>query len=181
MSLQAIKYDGKQLLIIDQLQLPFLEEYVDIQTTKDGWDAIKEMRVRGAPAIAIVAILSLAIELRAFLADKKPSPPPGDVSSFIVEKLHYLVTSRPTAVNLGDAARKFESMVKKQVAVEGATGESVASAYFQEAEKMLANDLSDNQSIGAHGAKWILEKTGKTTVNVLTHCNTGSVFFFLCE
>ncbi|CRG87898.1 Methylthioribose-1-phosphate isomerase [Talaromyces islandicus] len=175
MSLQAIKYDGKQLLIIDQLQLPFVEEYVNIQSTKDGWDAIKEMRVRGAPAIAIVAILSLAIELRAFLADKKPSPTPVDVGSFIIEKLHYLVTSRPTAVNLGDAARKFESMVNKQVAGEGATGESVASAYFQEAEKMLASDLSDNQNIGAHGAKWILEKTGETTVNVLTHCNTGSL------
>lgn len=176
MSLQAIKYDGKQLLIIDQLQLPFVEEYVNIQSTKDGWDAIKEMRVRGAPAIAIVAILSLAIELRAFLAaDKNKSS--GDVGSFIIEKLHYLVTSRPTAVNLGDAAQKFEQMVNKQVAKEGSTGESVASAYFQDAEKMLANDLSDNQSIGAHGAKWILEKTGKTTVNVLTHCNTGSVIF----
>jgi methylthioribose-1-phosphate isomerase len=175
MSLQAIKYDGKQLLIIDQLQLPFLEEYVNIQSTKDGWDAIKEMRVRGAPAIAIVAILSLAIELRAFLADKNKSA--GDVGSFVIEKLHYLVTSRPTAVNLGDAAHKFEQMVNKQIAKEGSTGESVASAYFQEAEKMLANDLSDNQSIGAHGAKWILEKTGKPTVNVLTHCNTGLVIF----
>ncbi|KAH8693511.1 Methylthioribose-1-phosphate isomerase [Talaromyces proteolyticus] len=178
MSLQAIRYDGKQLLIIDQLQLPYLEEYVAIHSAKDGWQAIKDMRVRGAPAIAIVAILSLAVELRTLLDSEKLSTSSQEVTSFITERLHYLVTSRPTAVNLADAARKFEAVVNEHAAKVDSTGPSVLEAYFQEAERMLANDLSDNQSIGAHGSKWILDQAllqGKTIVNVLTHCNTGSL------
>ena len=68
MSLQAIKYANNQLQIIDQLQLPFVTEYIPIRSAQDGWHAIKEMRVRGAPAIAIVAILSLAVELSCLLS-----------------------------------------------------------------------------------------------------------------
>jgi methylthioribose-1-phosphate isomerase len=176
MSLQAIKYDGSHLLILDQLKLPHIEEYIAIRTAQEGWHAIKEMRVRGAPAIAIVAILSLAVELRALLSGDKLSPIADEVGTFILEKLQYLVTSRPTAVNLADAARKFEKIVTAHVHDENATGHSVVTVFFREAEKMLASDLSDNQKIGAYGTQWILERAhrpGQPTVNVLTHCNTG--------
>ncbi|OKL64294.1 Methylthioribose-1-phosphate isomerase [Talaromyces atroroseus] len=178
MSLQAIKYTDNQLHILDQLQLPFVEKYIPIRSAQDGWHAIKEMRVRGAPAIAIVAILSLAVELNELLAGGKLSPSSEEVGLFIIEKLHYLVTSRPTAVNLADAAQKFEHKVTEHVKTPGSTGQSLVTAYLQEAELMLVNDLSDNQNIGAWGAKWILERAtsqGQTKVNVLTHCNTGSL------
>lgn len=176
MSLQAIKYDGDHVLILDQLKLPHIEEYVAVRTAQEGWHAIREMRVRGAPAIAIVAILSLAVELRTLLSGDKLSPIADEVGTFIREKLQYLVTSRPTAVNLADAARKFERIVTAHVHDENATSHSVVAVFFQEADKMLASDLSDNQNIGAYGARWILERgpqSGQTTVNVLTHCNTG--------
>lgn len=176
MALQAIKYDGTSLSVLDQLQLPHLVKYVPIRTVQEGWQAIREMRVRGAPAIAIVAILSLAVELRTLLTEGKLSPVADEVRTFITEKLRYLVTSRPTAVNLGDAARKFERLIAVHAKEKDSTGHSLAIAFLKEAEQMLTNDLNDNRNIGAYGAKWIVEKAllqGRKTVNVLTHCNTG--------
>ncbi|KAL2002093.1 hypothetical protein VTN02DRAFT_654 [Thermoascus thermophilus] len=178
MTLQAIKYDNGHLTILDQLYLPHVAKFVPIRSAEDGWHAIKEMRVRGAPAIAIVAALALAAELHTLIAQDKLSPVAEEVQVFIVEKLRYLVTSRPTAVNLSDAAHKLRLIVEAQAREKGSTGRSVAAAFFKAAEQMLASDLDDNKKIGHYGAKWIVEnalRPGKPKVNILTHCNTGSL------
>jgi methylthioribose-1-phosphate isomerase len=176
MTLQAIQYSDGKLAIIDQLQLPHIEKYIPIRTSEEGWHAIKEMRVRGAPAIAIVAALALASELATLIACNKLSSNAEDARTFITEKLHYLVSSRPTAVNLSDAAGKLEAIVAESVAKSGSTGPSVATAFIQAAEAMLVKDVEDNKRIGEYGAIWVSEnalseKDSKATV--LTHCNTG--------
>ncbi|KAF2108980.1 Methylthioribose-1-phosphate isomerase [Lophiotrema nucula] len=171
MVLQAIKYSRGQLEILDQLKLPHSEEYDHIYSSTDAWHAIKEMRTRGAPAIAIVAALGLAVEL----VNLKTSPVAEEVKVFIIEKLDYLVTSRPTAVNLADAARKLKKVVGN---VQSSEGEAVREAYVKAAEQMLVDDVSDNENIGKHGAEWIVKNTeaGKRgQVSMLTHCNTGSL------
>ncbi|KAB8070704.1 Methylthioribose-1-phosphate isomerase [Aspergillus leporis] len=178
MTLQAIQYSDGKLAIIDQLQLPHIEKYIPIRTSEEGWHAIKEMRVRGAPAIAIVAALALASELATLIACNKLSSNAEDARTFITEKLHYLVSSRPTAVNLSDAAGKLEAIVAESVAKSGSTGPSVATAFIQAAEAMLVKDVEDNKRIGEYGAIWVSEnalseKDSKATV--LTHCNTGSL------
>lgn len=172
MVLQAIKYARGQLEILDQLKLPHAEEYDHIYSSTDAWHAIKEMRTRGAPAIAIVAALALAVELETM----KLSSIAEEVKVFIDEKLDYLVTSRPTAVNLADAVRKLKKTVDLAAGKEGATGASVKDAYIEAAEKMLIDDVSDNEAIGKHGAEWIVKNTvpgQKGQVSVVTHCNTG--------
>ncbi|KAI4663247.1 S-methyl-5-thioribose-1-phosphate isomerase [Alternaria triticimaculans] len=174
MVLQAIKYSRGQLEILDQLKLPHAEEYDHIYSSTDAWHAIKEMRTRGAPAIAIVAALALAVEL----TNMKLSSVAEEVEIFITEKLDYLVTSRPTAVNLADAAGKLRKITKEAAASEGASGEAVRDAYVAAAEKMLVDDVSDNESIGKHGAEWIVKNTEagkKGPVSMMTHCNTGSL------
>jgi methylthioribose-1-phosphate isomerase len=173
--LQAIKFNKGNLEILDQLQLPFVEEYIPIRTTEDGWHAIKDMKVRGAPAIAIVAMLALASELTAALDSDKLSQSPEEVCQYITEKLAYLVTSRPTAVNLADAARKLEAVVTDRTKAPGSTGHEVATAFIQAAEDMMGKDLEDNKRIGHHGAEWIAVHAarGDSEVAVLTHCNTG--------
>jgi methylthioribose-1-phosphate isomerase len=174
--LQAIKYNKGDLEILDQLQLPFVQKYIPIQTAEDGWHAIKDMKVRGAPAIAIVAMLALASELTSAIKSDQLSKLPEDVCHFIREKLAYLVTSRPTAVNLSDAAGKLEIVVTNCVKVTGSHGHDVAAAFIQAAEDMLGKDLEDNQSIGHNGAEWIVAnaiKPGNSGLAVLTHCNTG--------
>ncbi|KAJ5184573.1 Initiation factor 2B alpha/beta/delta [Penicillium cf. griseofulvum] len=176
--LQAIKFSKGNLEILDQLQLPFVEKYIPIRTTEDGWHAIKDMKVRGAPAIAIVAMLALAAELTSAVDSDKLSQSSEEVCQYITEKLAYLVTSRPTAVNLADAARKLEALVINRTKASGSTGLDVATAFIQGAEDMMGKDLEDNKRIGHNGAEWIAThaaKPGNSEVAVLTHCNTGSL------
>ncbi|KAG9713375.1 hypothetical protein KCU73_g16539, partial [Aureobasidium melanogenum] len=112
MVLEAIKYSRGKLDILDQLQLPHTEVYDEVKSAQDAWHAIKEMRTRGAPAIAIVAALGLAVELELIAGKNELSKIAEEVEIFIKEKLEYLVTSRPTAVNLADAARKLQKIVQ---------------------------------------------------------------------
>ncbi|KAG9645985.1 Methylthioribose-1-phosphate isomerase, partial [Aureobasidium melanogenum] len=163
--------------ILDQLQLPHTEVYDEVKSAQDAWHAIKEMRTRGAPAIAIVAALGLAVELELIAEKNELSNIAEEVELFIKEKLEYLVTSRPTAVNLADAARKLQKIVQSAARAQDASGPSVKDAYVKAAEQMLVDDVSDNKAIGEHGADWILKNAagGKDQVSILTHCNTGSL------
>lgn len=174
MVLEAIVYEPGSLKIINQLKLPHTTQYDAIHNSTDAWRAIKEMRTRGAPAIAMVAALGLAVEL----ANSTISSIPEELQVFIIEKLDYLITSRPTAVNLADAAKKLKKVVKEAAEISGATGGSVRTAYVKAAERMLVDDVNDNQNIGRNGAEWIVKNTAqgqKGKVSVLTHCNTGYV------
>lgn len=182
MVLQAIKYSRGSLQILDQLRLPHEEVYINIQVIQDAWDAIHNMQVRGAPAIAIVAALSVAVCLtrcNAKGADPAMLGPNMTGSGLICHNLNHLVTSRPTAVNLSDAAKKLQAVVRHAEAQAGATNISINEAYIQAAEQMLVDDIHDNEGIGKFGADWILRHTrlvypgGK--LSVVTHCNTGYV------
>jgi len=140
------------------------------------------MKVRGAPAIAIVAALALAVEISNARTTGKLSSGADSVRALIGERLDYLKTSRPTAVNLADAVGKLKIVVKREALEQGATGETVAEKYILAAEIMLVQDVEDNEAIGRHGAKWIQEHTvagrrqsqvKSSELKILTHCNTG--------
>lgn len=182
MTLQAILYDpavDPSLQILDQLLLPHTTTYIPITCCRDAFHAICRMRVRGAPAIAIVAALSLAVEITYLQAAELISSNGEEVGAYITEKLDYLMDSRPTAVNLGDAVGKLKTITQAQV-TKGMAGKGVSQAYVRAAERMLQDDLRDNELIGKHGAEWILAHAqpssagnGTRDVSVLTHCNTG--------
>ncbi|KAI9369977.1 hypothetical protein BJX61DRAFT_517201 [Aspergillus egyptiacus] len=178
MVLEAIRYNDGKLSIIDQLQLPFVERYFEVPTSEEGWRAIKKMQVRGAPAIAIVAALSLASELKTLATQQKLPPSALEVGTFIKERLNYLVSSRPTAVNLSDAARKLEAIVSGICRSSEPTAQEVANIYIQAAEDMMAKDVQDNMEIGGNGARWIIANalpSPNSKATILTHCNTGSL------
>ncbi|XP_042413846.1 methylthioribose-1-phosphate isomerase-like [Zingiber officinale] len=170
-TLQSICYERGSLRLLDQTRLPLETVYLDIKDSTDGWNAIRDMVVRGAPAIAIAAALSLAVEIfnLAF------SGTPEDAASFIFKKLEYLVSSRPTAVNLSDAAEKLRSLISK-TAETADKADTIFQAYIDAAETMLVDDVAANEAIGFHGASHLrshLENLQK--ISVLTHCNTGSL------
>ena len=182
MVLQAIKYTRGRLEILDQLKLPHQEVYIDIEGPEDGRNAIRTMQVRGAPAIAIVAALSLAVWASNYIQQRQghhslERNQNEVMAKYISHNLKYLATSRPTAVNLTDAARKLEKVVWDACSESGSTGSTVIEAYIKAAEQMLVDDVQDNENIGEHGAKWILMNTSAGNparkVSVLTHCNTG--------
>lgn len=171
-TLQAIKYNDGQLEILDQLLLPESCIFIPICNVEDAWAAIREMKVRGAPAIAIVGCLSLAVELRKLAAPETKE----ELCRFVKEKLDYLVTSRPTAVNTQLAA---EACVKLCARLTDNTSVDTTAAkedIIKHLEAMLADDVADNLAIGEHGAGDITKKNAtKDKLRILTHCNTGSL------
>ncbi|OAY63768.1 Methylthioribose-1-phosphate isomerase [Ananas comosus] len=170
-SLQSICYERGSLRLLDQRKLPLETLYLDVSNATDGWNAIRDMVVRGAPAIAIAAALSLAVEV--FNLDFDGTP--GDAASLLVRKLDYLVSSRPTAVNLSEAATKLQNLALKTA--ESATeAKAVFQAFIDAAEVMLIDDVAANKAIGHHGAKFLQGQSGDSRLlSVLTHCNTGSL------
>ncbi|XP_073014004.1 methylthioribose-1-phosphate isomerase [Typha latifolia] len=170
-SLQSILYERGSLRLLDQRKLPLESVYLDIKDASDGWSAIRDMVVRGAPAIAIAAALALAVEVH----NLDFAGTPGDAASFLVKKLEYLVSSRPTAVNLSDAATKLQKLVLK-TAETASEPKPVFQAYIDAAEAMLSDDVAANKAIGSHGARFLQGQIeGSERLCVLTHCNTGSL------
>ncbi|KAG5590179.1 hypothetical protein H5410_040693 [Solanum commersonii] len=171
-TLEAICYRRGSLQLLDQRKLPLETLYLDIHDTNDAWDAIKEMVVRGAPAIAIAAALSLAVEISNLASFDGTS---HDASGFLSKKLDFLVSSRPTAVNLSDAAVKLKEVISKAAAT-AKEANSVFQAYIEAAEVMLEDDVTSNKAIGSYGASFIKNYlTDSKNITILTHCNTGSL------
>ncbi|ETS87845.1 Methylthioribose-1-phosphate isomerase [Pestalotiopsis fici W106-1] len=172
-SLQAIRYQRGELLVLDQLRLPHENHYDPVTTSEEAFDCIRSMRVRGAPAIAIVAALGHAVELHngALAA----SAGPFDTISYIDSRLDYLYESRPTAVDLGNAITHLKKVIREAELDRS----KIVQAYIEAAEEIFRKDTETNRSIGAHGASWLLENAQVATleekVSVLTHCNTGSL------
>ncbi|KAI9302297.1 S-methyl-5-thioribose-1-phosphate isomerase [Cunninghamella echinulata] len=173
-TLEAIKYVPGDLLILNQLALPHETIYEKVETVQDGHAAIKTMKTRGAPAIAIVAALSLAVDVthRHKNGEFKSVQ---DAYQFLKESIDYLKTSRPTAVNLFDAAAKLMALIQ-ETADKTSDPDTVVQAYVQAAERMLIDDVQDNKNIGRFGAEFIVKNAkNKDEISVLTHCNTGSL------
>lgn len=78
-------------------------------------------------------------------------------------------------MNLFTATDELKALTIKLSSEQGATAASVIDGFITAAENMLAEDIATNRAIGAHGAKAILQLTGKSKVKVLTICNTGSL------
>jgi methylthioribose-1-phosphate isomerase len=144
-----------------------------VSTTLD----LLKCQVRGAPAIAIVAALSLAVELHIESHHRVHSPfiHSSHVADYVHDKLEYLKTSRPTAVNLFEVASRLDGLVKKASETYSEPAR-VVEVYLQAAESLMARDLQDNHAIGRFGADYIASFVQPgSSVNVLTHCNTGSL------
>ncbi|KAK8535368.1 hypothetical protein V6N12_056889 [Hibiscus sabdariffa] len=172
--LSAISVDpfSCSISLFKQRKLPLETVFFDIQDATDGWNAIRDMAVRGAPAIAIAAALSLAVEV-ANLKDFDGTS--EDAASFIELKLEYLVSSRSTAVNLSDAASKLKQITSNAASV-AKVPESVFQAYIEAAEIMLDDDVASNKAIGSYGARFLQnQRKNMQRFSVLTHCNTGSL------
>ncbi|KAJ3800190.1 Methylthioribose-1-phosphate isomerase [Lentinula aff. detonsa] len=194
--LQAVRYTRGRLLVLDQLRLPHEYEYDEVQTSEEAFDTIRSMRVRGAPAIAIVATLALAVEL---VNQDFSSATVVSQQDYINQKLDYLKGSRPTAVDLTNAISLLKQVIAHagQSSTEAAT---VREAYIKAAEKIFQDDLTTNLAIGRYGAEYlrrqqspfdIVDEVGCFTtsssgerialekddrkMSVLTHCNTGAL------
>ncbi|KAF4984131.1 hypothetical protein FZEAL_624 [Fusarium zealandicum] len=172
-TLKAVKYTRGKLEVLDQLRLPHEFHYDEVSNRTDAFDSIATMRVRGAPAIAIVAALGLAVELQKGSCTASSAE---DAISQIEEALDYLKESRPTAVDLTNAINQLKARIWEVGST--STKDDIISAFIEEAEKIFEKDLQTNLSIGDFGAEWLRSRVGASPgekISVLTHCNTGSL------
>ncbi|APA06794.1 hypothetical protein SS1G_04585 [Sclerotinia sclerotiorum 1980 UF-70] len=155
--LEAIKYGRGRLEVLDQLRLPHEFVYDNVSTCEEAFDSIKSMRVRGAPAIAIVAALALAVELH---HEKDGSKTKQEAVQYINKRLDYLLGSRPTAVDLSNAIKLLKRVSQSAAEATNALDDSAACAdvrkgYIDAAEKILEDDLTTNLAIGRYGAEYL--------------------------
>jgi methylthioribose-1-phosphate isomerase len=146
--------------IIDQTLLPFVLEEREIITTALTAEAIRAMRVRGAPLIGVTAAFGVALAMKADATD-----------AGLAEACQLLQATRPTAVNLAWALERMTRVLKR-------VGEPErADAAWAWANAIAAEDAATNESIGKHGLKLIEEAYAKRNrpINVLTHCNAGAL------
>lgn len=173
--------EGKaSLSVLDQLLLPHETKYVPIENVEDAWEAIRTMRIRGAPLIAIVAVLGLAVDLT---SNKKTISELASIGhsmtetmNYICGKMKYLTTSRPTAVNIFNAMEELKVILKEGENSYSYSTSGIVDTVVRHGSFMLERDVSDNMAIGSHGADDILFRhTHPEGARLVTICNTGSL------
>jgi methylthioribose-1-phosphate isomerase len=164
MSFKTIEWTDDGVRMIDQRKLPAAEEYPVFKTYLEVASAIRDMVVRGAPAIGVAAAMGIALGVR----DSKAETLAGLRGDF-KRITDTLASTRPTAVNLFWAIDRMKR-VFAQVAVDGADGRMIARRLIEEALAIQAEDIESNRRLSDFGQA-LLPDSG----TVLTHCNAGAL------
>ena len=159
---EAVRWSGDcaAIDIIDQTRLPEREERVLLRSAQDAEAAIRAMRVRGAPAIGIVAAMALVLEARRL--EEQSS---GDFTAGWEDAARRLAAARPTAINLSWAVERMRH------ALAGADPQRVEAVLRAEADAILAEDRAMCRRIGEHALLLLPAPVAR----VLTHCNAGAL------
>lgn len=160
--------DRSAVNIIDQTLLPGTIKRINLHTKEEMWEAIKKLRVRGAPAIGVTAAYSMA-----YLASQISADSFDDFYKEFKADKDYLATSRPTAVNLFWA---LDRMDRTALANKDKSLSELREILFREADAIREEDVQISRNIGeiGHGLLKDLKKEGKP-VGILTHCNAGTL------
>lgn len=160
---RPFRWDSERriLHLLDQRRLPSEETWIECTEADQVGDAIREMVVRGAPAIGIAAAYAVVL---GFVGGGRDSP----VSRF-EDLAGALLKTRPTAVNVRSALDRMRARLESVAAA--STAERVR-GLEAEADRIAAEDLQANRRLGALGASLL---PGEGPARVLTHCNAGSL------
>lgn len=160
----SIEWKDGSLVLLDQTLLPTEEKYVTIDTLEKGWAAIRNLIVRGAPAIGVTAGYTLYIGI-----SSKDISDIDDYLAELKEASEYLATARPTAVNLFWSIDRMNARAKQEFE-NGKTVEEINQALLEEAKLIHKEDIDICKKLGENALDVI--KDGMT---VLTHCNAGAL------
>ena len=148
------------LYIVDQTLLPNEEKEILLKTAEEMYDAIKMLKVRGAPAIGICAaycLYTLSVEIKAKSG--------GDFCEELEKLADYLNSSRPTAVNLSWALKRMVALAKKNSSL---SPDEIKKMLLQEVKDIHNEDIEMCRSISEFGLTLVKDGDG-----ILTHCNAG--------
>jgi methylthioribose-1-phosphate isomerase len=177
--LQTITWNGQVVQLLDQTKLPLEQVYVDVSNEKQMWHAIRDLVVRGAPAIGVAAAFGVYLGVKDYRG-----PELFGFYDRLNEVADHLITARPTAVNLSwavdrmrktarEAGRDSFGAQRPQDAIE-----MVKKRLIDECLAMAREDIEACKKIGEHGLA-LIQKNRKTKnadpIEVLTHCNAGGL------
>src|SRR4030042_314510 len=157
---KIIEWLGDRIRIIDQTELPHKEVFLDLHDYHEVVDAIKKLRIRGAPDVGVAAAYGLALGAQSIEASSK-----GQFLTKLRPVSKTLASSRPTAVNLFWALERMN-----KVAQSGRTVPQIKKGLLAEAKRIEAENDKANRKLSELGAELI--RDGFT---ILTHCNAGPV------
>lgn len=163
--LQSVIWAGDRLDLLDQRLLPGEIVYLPLTTAEEVWEAIRQLKVRGAPAIGIAAAFGVYLGVRGVQ---------GDADKLLAEvnrQADYLATSRPTAVNLFWALDRMKAKAAELVRSEPSVDPAkLKEALLAEAIAIRDEDEETCRRIGEHALTLLADGIG-----VLTHCNAGGL------
>ena len=162
-SINSIIWENQTLKLLDQTKLPLRIGYVDCKTHKEVAKCIKNMIVRGAPAIGVAAAYGVALAAKEFSGESK-----NDFMSKLHKAGEILKSTRPTAVNLFWAVDKMYKAAKDNETA--STQEEIVLILEKLAIDIHEEDIALNKNIGIHGVKVVPDGAV-----IMTHCNAGAL------
>jgi methylthioribose-1-phosphate isomerase len=160
--LQSVYYENGVLKILDQTKIPNVTEFLETTKIEDAWDAIKQLKVRGAPAIGIAAAYGLVLGIK-----DSPETSFEDFYAHFKKQADFLASSRPTAVNLFWALKRMDERALKE---KEAPVKQIKEALENEAHHIRNEDEVVCRTIGEHALNLLNDGMG-----ILTHCNAGGI------
>lgn len=160
---KPLEWREGRLVVLDQTGLPSKEVYLEIDTTARLLEAIKTLRIRGAPAIGVAAAYGVVLAAKeAFVAGRDRK----EMKEAIERKARELVSARPTAVNLKKAVERMMERVRSK----NWAGEDLLIELENEARDFFEENLQSDLKIARYGSELISDGD-----SILTHCNTGAL------
>jgi methylthioribose-1-phosphate isomerase len=160
--IQTLEWTDQGVRFIDQTKLPMEEVYVTCKTHEQVADVIRNMVVRGAPAIGVAAAMGIALGVNHSKAESS-----DELKRDLDQICDLIGQTRPTAVNLFWAIRRMQEKFER---IRIRPLPQIKQDLVEEAQRMHAEDIAANQAMGRHGAT-LMPSTG----GVLTHCNAGAL------
>lgn len=162
MTFDTLRWKRGRLELVDQRILPRELAYLAPESAAEVATAIRDMAIRGAPAIGCAAAFGIALE-----AFRMKHAKAAIFHAALRDAFSVLAQSRPTAVNLFWALEKMQAVLDREQAN---APEAIAAALEAEAESIARRDVEDNLAMGKHGAKLVPEKC-----RIITYCNAGAL------
>ncbi len=159
---KAIEWKEDRVLILDQRALPLEVRYIECNDYLAVVEAIRNLSIRGAPAIGIAAAMGVALA-----ASQQKASYFAGFYRVMKKVMDAMIATRPTAVNIEWAMKRMDSLL---LANSGLGTQELKEMLIEEALKIHREDVEANRKIGQYGASIIKEGYG-----ILTHCNAGAL------
>lgn len=158
--ISPLSFHENKIWVLDQRVLPNTVHYDALLTLKDGFDAIKLMKVRGAPLIGFTAIFAMSVWCE------------NSKNQNYNEAISYLNSARPTAVNLSFELQIVKDLIEKNLAQKKSLKE-ISKIIYDHGMNMLQSSEERHLAMAKFGLQEMTDLYGSRKLNILTHCNTG--------